>query len=406
MLLTLKCRLQFEYKGQTSTLNSSSDISAWIEERRKRFPTKARAAEALERKKQQRDAQQAANQARKEAQERKKAEDKEKQRQKYEVEQKRKEPMEGSEDVAAKAQRKVEKLRKRLEKEERRAARAMAKAAKSENLDQGPQIIEKASSHSDRDKKRKRSESVNSSSRVSEGAKPKQETSGVLENTHASGAESLGVTQCQGKSSEPSNHDLASDAQDGRNQGSINAIPDPLTPMSQPSEPDESANPKTPLFDLQTSPDDKADTFKIDNKDAKAPHVNSDQAVSGPGASISSSSSDISSTDPEDFTSSSGSSSSGSESDDDAPDQASSKRTGPEKVPPPKRTKPKAICNFFLKNGRCKWGDRCQYKHELPERGSRDTRREEVQRSEKKTERVGLHQRVSINQVFLPFITS
>lgn len=41
-------RLQFEYRGQTSTLQSSSDIAAWIEERKKRFPTKARAAEIAE----------------------------------------------------------------------------------------------------------------------------------------------------------------------------------------------------------------------------------------------------------------------------------------------------------------------------------------------------------------------
>ncbi|KAI9843730.1 MAG: hypothetical protein M1838_002493 [Thelocarpon superellum] len=38
-------QLQFEYKGQTSTLGSAAEICAWIEERKKRFPTKKRVEE-------------------------------------------------------------------------------------------------------------------------------------------------------------------------------------------------------------------------------------------------------------------------------------------------------------------------------------------------------------------------
>ncbi|KAI9702054.1 MAG: hypothetical protein M1836_001398 [Candelina mexicana] len=40
-----QAQLQFTYKGQTATLGTPSDIAAWIEERKKRFPTKRRVEE-------------------------------------------------------------------------------------------------------------------------------------------------------------------------------------------------------------------------------------------------------------------------------------------------------------------------------------------------------------------------
>ncbi|KAK7729629.1 hypothetical protein SLS57_002117 [Botryosphaeria dothidea] len=40
--------IQFEYKGRSSTLKSVEDIAAWIEERKKRFPTKERIAQRQE----------------------------------------------------------------------------------------------------------------------------------------------------------------------------------------------------------------------------------------------------------------------------------------------------------------------------------------------------------------------
>lgn len=39
------CSLEISYNGKTSTLQTASDIAAWIAERKKRFPTKARIAE-------------------------------------------------------------------------------------------------------------------------------------------------------------------------------------------------------------------------------------------------------------------------------------------------------------------------------------------------------------------------
>lgn len=41
-------RLQVEYKGQVSVLGTTADIKAWIEERKKRFPTAARGEQKRE----------------------------------------------------------------------------------------------------------------------------------------------------------------------------------------------------------------------------------------------------------------------------------------------------------------------------------------------------------------------
>ena len=112
-------------------------------------------------------------------------------------------------------------------------------------------------------------------------------------------------------------------------------------------------------------------------------------------SSLSEGSSDISSSDEDDdSTSSEGSSSSS----DDAPETAPSKRDGPVRVPPPKRENPNAkdrnICRHFLKSGRCPRGEKCRFRHELPEkrRGPPLERKSKV--GERKKERKGLYQRV------------
>ncbi|KAF7116284.1 hypothetical protein CNMCM5793_004360 [Aspergillus hiratsukae] len=73
-----------------------------------------------------------------------------------------------------------------------------------------------------------------------------------------------------------------------------------------------------------------------------------------------------------DWTSSSGSdiSSNSDESDDDAaPEEVSSRREGPERVPPPPRVNKKQVCRYFSRHGRCLHGEKCNFLHELPERG-------------------------------------
>ena len=77
----------------------------------------------------------------------------------------------------------------------------------------------------------------------------------------------------------------------------------------------------------------------------------------------------ISSSSPEPSSDDDDTSSSGSLSDDGAPEEAPSKKDRPERVPPPKRERPKSVCIQFLKTGYCKRGNRCHFLHELPERG-------------------------------------
>ncbi|RAL07433.1 CCCH zinc finger protein [Aspergillus homomorphus CBS 101889] len=123
--------LQVTYRGRTSTLQTSEDIKAWIEERKKRFPTQARVEEKKK-------AMEEAKKARDEALRQKKL-----QRQEQNPPQKDAKNQKGREqlnhkdqrkdskdpvDIAAKAKLKADKLRRKLMREEKRVARAEADA--------------------------------------------------------------------------------------------------------------------------------------------------------------------------------------------------------------------------------------------------------------------------------------
>lgn len=342
--------LQFDYKGRTSTLQSSSDIAAWIEERKKKFPTKARAAEIAEAKEQREEQQRATNRTRREAQEKHRAEVREIQKQKTEGEKQRNKGKTGPEDAAAKSKRKVEKLRKQLEKEEKRIAKAEAEASKNQVITYTNVGRTDMSVLGNENKKRKRSNSGGSGNAKIEDI-------------------NLGKPKLQEAAS---------------------IVPDPLTPTSQPALADEERNPPP----------------KALNADGTPGHVNSSTGEEGDGPPLtdmdlsiqdssilmSDSSSDCT-TDSEDVTSSSGSSSED-DSDDEAPDEASTKRTGPERVAPSTRARPKRICRDFLHRGLCKRGSRCKYLHQLPERGSHGAGRQGIKKAEGRKERVGLYQRL------------
>lgn len=113
--------------------------------------------------------------------------------------------------------------------------------------------------------------------------------------------------------------------------------------------------------------------------------------------SSSSSSPTLSETDSDDETTSSDVSTS-SASSSAAPDSQPSKRIKPDRVPPPKRGKKKAICKGFLRNGRCKKGDTCGFRHELPRRmkngGRQNGRMKPPIPEESKRRGIGLFQRV------------
>lgn len=386
--------LQFEYNGRTSSLQSSSDIASWVEERKKRYPTKARAVEAAERKRQRDEAQKAAHQARREIQLQQKAETKENQEHKVEVEQKRKHPREKSEDVAAKAKRKVEKLRRQLEKEEKRAAKAEARVAKQKNGDLADGGEEQAAPGKYGPKKRKRTTSDGSeTARLVDVPKAETVQTGLAISTNDS-EDISNVVDLHNLDNinKPLKNDSTFTDAPQKVQASSNSAQDPLTPMSQPPAPDDVLEPQHPPSSISNAPE----IVNAGHEGIVA--KNTDQVIPDLSVSKSDSSSEFSSTNSEDFTSSSGSSSSDSEGDSDigAPDQASTRRDGPERLPPPKRIRSGKICRDFLKSGRCKRGESCQYRHELPERGSRNAGRKEDKKTQGRTERVGLHQRVSV----------
>ncbi|KAI9367364.1 hypothetical protein BJX61DRAFT_311938 [Aspergillus egyptiacus] len=125
--------LQVTYKGRTSTLQTSAEIAAWIEERKKRFPTQAKIEEKKkvleEAKKAREDALKKQREARKQAPARsRKDQDKRDQKE---------QPRESLNpaDAAAKAKQKAEKLRRKLMKEEKRIAQAEADAERARKLE-------------------------------------------------------------------------------------------------------------------------------------------------------------------------------------------------------------------------------------------------------------------------------
>lgn len=349
--------LRFEYNGLNSILQSSSDIASWVEERKKRYPTKARAAEAAERKRQWDEVETIKRQARRESTERRVAESKQKQKQKIGAEIGRQQV--NSKRTTAETNRKIEKLRKQLQKAEKRAARAVAGAVTQKDGRRADEINEQAISKEDGAKKRKRANSEPEAQQL-----------------EPSGGVSVDIS--------------TSNAPQDKKQDSSKSTPDLLTPMSQPSSP---AN----VIKQHCHSPRMSKARNLVDSDVKGEIAsNADQVgeeSSGPKASISSS--EMSSDDLDDFTSSSGTSSPSSDSASPAPDLASSKRNGPERVLPPKRGKSTNICRNFLRSGRCKRGNECQYRHELPERGRANAGMKKSSRTQGRTKRIGLHQRVS-----------
>ncbi|KAL4911864.1 hypothetical protein BDW62DRAFT_39437 [Aspergillus aurantiobrunneus] len=125
--------LQVTYRGRTSKLQTSADIAAWIEERKKRYPTQAKIEEKKkameEAKKAKEDAQRQQKEAHKLATARAK-----KEQENYS----HKEQPQGSSDpvdAAARAKLKAEKLRRKLMKEEKRIAQAEADAQLARKLE-------------------------------------------------------------------------------------------------------------------------------------------------------------------------------------------------------------------------------------------------------------------------------
>lgn len=310
-----------------------------------------------------------------------------------------------SDNAATKAKLKIEKLRRRLEKEEKRAAKAEAKmsklkaeAARYKEVGVAPLAKIEATGEFECRASENRSVSVIVTENKAESEtrkEPPDPASLKQENLDL-----LGMRVEEATKADSGQIDLGVATME-----ICSKVPDPLTPTSQPSilglpdpnpEQKSSTDPIAPPvqpMDILLCTTTKSEVLAQPST-ATAP--NSPTSSNNSITSSSSSSPSLSTDSMDDSTSSAELSSSSPSS--SAPESRPAGRTKPDKVPPPKRQKPKAICRNFLQHGRCRKGDACRFRHELPQRGSqaeRHRRRKRQAPREEKKPRTGLYQRVS-----------
>lgn len=480
-------RLQFSYKGRTSTLQSFADIAAWIQERKNRFPTKARVEKQKENQRQLKTSQQAKRQALKESTKPKQlAKPVEKQKQTTEVKEEA-ESKDGEMECAvtaeaAKSKAKLEKLRKELRKQEKRIAKAEAKASRLDSeankyqpgglvppIATGATIIKRSDGdRPDKELQEIKLEVVSQATFTAPTSAPHEDCSSNKAGGNDGGTDNR-IESTENEDSKPNNikvpidispevpldtskltsektddkstrekaiaenHDIkledvelpiepctlslqvgSSSTKNGEEAGSgvdnsilkednasAASIINPLTPISQPSpickegelHSEQNAQPHEitsalPSAQPASDPQDYI-LYRFDNR------------------SISSIDS-LSTTDSEDdITSSSGSSSSSSSS--STPEAQPVRRALAEREPPIKRRQnqqAKNICHSFFNNrGFCRKGQRCRYRHELPEGrtiGQSTKKNNSIREQGGKNQRISLYQRVS-SYTNLPF---
>ncbi|KKZ60327.1 hypothetical protein EMCG_04941 [[Emmonsia] crescens] len=354
--------LKFSYKGQTSTLQSPTDIAAWLEERKKKYPTRARVEERLKEAEEKK-------QAVKEAREVKRVKENTLRQQKYtdqegarrllkEARMKKekdkldrkalKEEQQQSldpEDAAAKAKLKAEKLRRKLMKEEKRVAKAEA----------------------DAEKARLRAEASKAQTNGAFEGGAKADTTSNSTAEHAPVSEGLGTPNPALTKSEDTQADDQMDIENPQqepptsNLENITPVDEPQAPISEPVE-----------GPLPAKAPETSDIME------HTPHVNgntSPAAVTRNGLSselevsdsLSSSSDDDSDLDDETSSSGSDSSSEGGDSTSSEPEQATTRREQPDRVLPPAR-QPKTLCRQFAKTGQCRRGNKCKFLHEVSDK--------------------------------------
>ena len=358
-------RLQFIYKGRTATLKSAADIAAWIEERKKRFPTKARADETAKHKQKMMEEAKAAKLQRKD-------DNKKKQR---EADHKCQDL-----DKEAKVKMKAEKLRKQYEKAQRRVAELEARK---------PNLGDIAAFEYEEVPSPKRNlTQMNTASHP----QTKEEEYKVVGEKHGDGPsveagwlksiaslEMIPVAISAKIKAEDDITVIRKVISNSNEKASENVAitADPLTPTSQPISPDIPIS--SSLQDLGTSPPPRLPANGA--LDSSSIDLDISSSDDGSSSDLSTSSSDLSDSDAE-----------------SAPVEAASNHQPTSNIPLHKtiNKKSKAICKRFLANGRCPMGDKCRYRHELPERGTRKQNTEKRGNEEVKKERMSLYQRVSL----------
>ncbi|OJD22006.1 hypothetical protein ACJ73_06655 [Blastomyces percursus] len=354
--------LKFSYKGQTSTLQTPADISAWIEERKKRYPTRARVEERLkeaEEKKQAIKEAREAKRAKENALRQQKCADQEEARrlQKEARMKKEKDKLDRKHlkeeqqqsldpaDAAAKAKLKAEKLRRKLIKEEKRLARAEAHAEKARLRAEASKIQTNGTLEG------KANPDATSSSPAEHAPTPAVSDASKPALPEAEGTQADDQTESQ----EPQQEPPASK-------------PEHMTPA------DESQAPITEHVANNIGPNAPETIDSIEhtpqvNGHASVPAITGNNLSSELEVSDSLSSSGDDS-DLDDETSSSGSNSSSEEDGDSTssePEQATIRREQPDRALPPAR-QPKALCRQFAKTGQCRRGNRCKFLHEASDK--------------------------------------
>ena len=375
---------RFSYKGRHATLSTPAEIAAWIEERKRRYPTQARVAEAAERKRKLQEADRIAREERKAISTRKRMVSQELSKQEREKKSKKKQK-----DVANEKS-KAEKLRRDLEKAQRRLASFEARTASAHTV-----VVQDSEQPASA---RPKIEAVDPMRAMIYNSESGPDKVPATEDRPFSGRQTLSyltapseeadntVSDSQPLDTKP--HQLAKTCSDS--QASISQRPERNTDSSCSSVLVPSIT-KPPVANC--SPDaTHHHKLSIDNAN--------DVVTKDLDSSASDTSSDSETDSESEDTSSSGSSSSGSE-----PSESSVNCKVPSPNPVAHSSRSKAICHAFLKNGRCHRGDQCRYRHELPERGSgaRAPNQEGKKkggkfRAEEKP-RISLYQRVSISEI-------
>ena len=343
--------MQFTYNGRSSTLKTASELAAWLAERKKRYPTRARAEEEKARKSKQREEARLERIAKLE-QERKEKEEHSAQFARLKAEEsierrrdKQWQSLRQGEELSReeKAIIKADKLRRKYEKAQEKVARLTARIS-------SPEV---------------KMEDI-----------PKSASMALRETT----IDDLKVAEHAA-----TGHD-------------IEAL---LTPVSQTHSPILAS--KAGISDLSESK--AALELAVEARDQHSDTL-SEVSSSSDSNSLDFSDSILSDSDSDEISEESSDDEEESSDSDAPPRELSSKVLPSEPVdypkPPPPRQVKNELCKSYLRNGRCPFQSRCRYKHELPPRGAQQkVEQKQEARSRKKISpepvapRLNLYQRVS-----------
>ncbi|KAJ9492634.1 hypothetical protein VN97_g593 [Penicillium thymicola] len=346
--------IQVSYKGKTATLQTPSDIAAWIAERKNKFPTQAR----IETKKKLMEEAKAVREATRQQKQKEQQE-----KRKEHIQKQNEHKTDATADATTNAQRR-EKIRRNLEREEKRIQKAMAETEAA----------------------RLRMEALQR-----EALSLNAEDTGIT-SWHQGLAPSIIKTEPASAmpDSEPA---LKTEPEDAVQEPAIKIEPETTVleatvnaerhgPLPEPAQ---SALPAPHATEAQGDPEVLPESSNLEHT-IKTEH-STDHGLDGMELAPDHGASDWTSS------SASGSDSdSDSGSDDSAPEQITSRRTGPEQVPPPPREGKKSVCRYFARNGHCNRGDQCKFLHENDSERTSKAKAKPIEKKEKETKRKGLYQ--------------